>query len=335
MADPSESTTHGLYLSGPFLIEAKEYRTYTTFIGCSGGAQEERLRYKVVARGFSQADFMLEAGHIYFLRGSFFPTTEEAKDNIIFFEASDRVLLNSANAFVGDLVDAIGVTGVGIVCNITSIVEPARGGLLKNPKDENKPTTIVTVLHSDFHPTTKVAAQFTVEYRIPPTPNLAGTPKILKVGREFQFHGFIKDYDPQNLRYVVIASKVSPTNGNKEYEVCGNGVKVKKEDVKPFDLINKPVKFNKKNFKSAAKSPIKSTALESSSTLAFPPSDFGPESYRSASSSLAGPSGSSVSPEKDTATEITIAAPKKRARTQPKRITKKDKTLDLTLSKQN
>lgn len=38
------------------------------------------------------------------------------------------------------------------------------------------------------------------------------------------------------------ANKVSPTNGNKEYEVTSNGVKVKTEDVKPPKLANKPVK---------------------------------------------------------------------------------------------
>ncbi|EGG08252.1 uncharacterized protein MELLADRAFT_85082 [Melampsora larici-populina 98AG31] len=317
MADPTESTTHGLDLLGPFLIEAKtsgengwrkEYRTYTTFIGCSGSPDKETLRYEIVARGFSQANFMLEAQHIYFLRGSFFPTTDAQTDDIIFFKASDRVLLNSEDAFVGDLVDVVGVTGVGIVCNITIVIEPARGGLMKNPKDENKPTTIVTVLHSNFHPPTKESAQFTAKYRIPPTPNLAGTPKILKIGREFQFHGFIKDYDSTNFRYIVIANKVSPTNGSKEYEVSSNGVKVKTEDTKPFNLVNKPKKFNPKDLKSSFKSSVTSTESESSPSLQFAPSDFGPESYQSASSSAAIPSGSSTSPEKVTPNEICIEA---------------------------
>jgi hypothetical protein len=98
----------------------------------------------------------LEPGNIYFLRGSFFPNTDIDKSDMLFFEASDRVFLNTAVAFDGDLVDSVGVTGVGIVCAIESVIEPARGGLRKDPKFEDKPTTVVTVLHSDFHPTVSV-----------------------------------------------------------------------------------------------------------------------------------------------------------------------------------
>ncbi|EGG11425.1 uncharacterized protein MELLADRAFT_90930 [Melampsora larici-populina 98AG31] len=336
MADPTISTTHGLYLSGPFLIEArtltengwqKEYRTYTSFIACSGGPRDDHLHYEIVAQGFGHINFKLEAGHIYFLRGSFFPTNDKEQDNTLFFEASDWVLLNDAENFVGDLVDAVGITGVGIICKIDSIIMPTAGGVKKNQKDENKPTTIVTVLHSDFHPTTKDPTQFMVEYHIPPTPNLAGTPKILKVGQEFQFHGFVKDYDPDNFRYVIIANKVSPTNGNKEYQVDSKGVKVKDENTKPMTLANKPL-----NLKSAFKLPVISTDSDVSTSLHFPPSDFGPHLYRSGSSSLTGPSSSNQSPDKLKPSKIAITALKERGRSQPKHSTKKGKTLNLTVS---
>ncbi|EGG05564.1 uncharacterized protein MELLADRAFT_72098, partial [Melampsora larici-populina 98AG31] len=179
MADPNESTTHGLYLTGNFEIESKlspengwrvEYRTYATSIA-SGGAHRERLMsYDIQLKGYSQAQFKLEPGNIYFLRGSFFPSnTDETTKDILFFEASDRVLISSSENFSGNLVDSIAVTGVGIITAIDKFPEPITNGCIPNPADGEKIVTVVTVLHSDYNPTAKGPKQSTVEYRIPPT----------------------------------------------------------------------------------------------------------------------------------------------------------------------
>ncbi|EGF97401.1 uncharacterized protein MELLADRAFT_85583 [Melampsora larici-populina 98AG31] len=334
MADPAESTTHGLYLTGNFKIEKKispengwraEYRTYVTSISGGGAHRDRLMSYEIELRGFSQAQFKLEAGNIYFLRGCFFPTnTDETNKDVLYFEASDRVLISPSQSFSGSLINSIAVTGVGIVTAIESFREPITNGCLPNPADGEKMVTIVTVLHSDYHP-----IQFTVQYRIPPTRNLAGTPKILQVGREYQFHGFLKDFDEKTFVYIVIASKVSPTTGGKEYDVGVKSNGSAKEDVKPLLSQNKPVKFQPRALNAQFKSPVINTDSETTPNLRFPPSDFGPSSFSPASTQPgAGPSESSP----DTGNSSTVPTPptKKRSRVAPKRGNKKGKTLDLT-----
>ncbi|EGG02186.1 uncharacterized protein MELLADRAFT_91505 [Melampsora larici-populina 98AG31] len=339
MADPTESTTHGLYLTGNFEIEKKtspengwraEYRTYATSITSGGAHRERSMSYEIIARGFSHTQFKLEPGNIYLLRGSFFPSnSEETNKDILFFEASDRVLISSSANFTGNLVDSIGVTGVGIVKAITKIPEPRTNGCLPNPADEGKFVTVVTVLHSDYHPIAKEAKQCTVQYRIPPTRNLAGTPKILQIGREYQFHGFLKDFDEEALVYIVIANKVSPTTGSKEYDVGTNASNDTKGDQKPQISRKKPVKFTPRALNTPFKSPVLVTESESTPDLKFGPSDFSPSSFLSGSGEpTAGPSGSSP----NTALSSFLPTPpnKRKTRALPKRANKKGKTVDLS-----
>ncbi|EGG05288.1 uncharacterized protein MELLADRAFT_64232 [Melampsora larici-populina 98AG31] len=340
MADPNESTTHGLYLTGNFEIEKKtspengwrsEYRTYTTCISGGGAHRNNRMSYEVVARGFGPAQFKLEEGSIYFLRGSFFPLNkEDTTGDILFFEASDRILIGPADTFAGDLVNSIGVTGVGIVTAIAKMPEPITNGCLPNPSDGEKIVTIVTVLHSDYHPTVrtvlnplqlitdnilpqlKVPKQCKIQYRIPPTRNLAGVPKILQVGREYQFHGFLKDFDEDQCVYVVLASKVTPTTGSKEYDVGIKPIDTKAKDAKPDITGKKPA--NRQFL-----API----------LKRVPADYGPCSFSPASTHPT-PGASNSSSDTALANEDVNTLGKKKGRSQPKRITKKSRTLDLS-----
>ncbi|EGG12045.1 uncharacterized protein MELLADRAFT_89244 [Melampsora larici-populina 98AG31] len=331
MADPTESTTHGLYLTGNFEVEKKtspengwrsEYQTYSVLIGAGGAHRTRPMTYEIQAKGFSNAQFRLESNTIYFLRGSFFPSnTDKTTDDMLFFEASDRILVRPVDTFAGDTVDSIGVTGVGIVLATNQIPKPRTTNLLPNPADGEKIVTVVTVLHSDYHPTSKIAKQFKVQYRIPPTRNLAGTPKILRVGREYQFHGFLKDFDE--------ASKVSPTNGNKEYEVGTKSDSDNSEDIKPKVSTKRPAKFVPAPLNGTSKSPVMFTNPVSTPSLELNSTEPGPSSLSSASSRPT-PGSSRDSSE----TAISDPAPsllgKKRSRAQPKRVGKKGKTLDLT-----
>ncbi|EGG03700.1 uncharacterized protein MELLADRAFT_89972 [Melampsora larici-populina 98AG31] len=300
-------------------------------MGAGGAHRKRRMSYEIQAKGFSHAQFKLKAGNIYYLRGSFFPSnTDKTKDDLLFFEASDRVLIGPIETFSGDLVDSIGVTGVGIVTAIDQMPEPITNGCKPNPADGEKIVTIVTVLHSDYHPISKEPRQCKVQYRIPPTRNLAGTPKILRISREYQFHGFLKDFDEVNFLYVVIASKVSPTTGSKEYEVGAKASNEDNNEVKAVTSKNKPVKFTPAPVNAPFKSPVIATDSESGSNLTFGPADFGPSSFSSASSrptpGESSNSSDAVNPSLDSG-----SLGKKRSRAQPKRAGKKAKALDLSL----
>ncbi|EGG04841.1 uncharacterized protein MELLADRAFT_108144 [Melampsora larici-populina 98AG31] len=132
-----------------------------------------------------------------------------------------------------------------------------------------------------------------------------------------------------NFEVEKKASKVWPTNGNKEYEVGSKSDTDNGEDIKPNVSSKKPAKFVPAPLNAPFKSPVVSTDLASTPTLAFGSHDSGPPSMSPASSRpTPGPSHSSS----DTATFNLAPTPlgKKRGRAQPKRSGKKGKTLDLT-----
>ncbi|EGG05565.1 uncharacterized protein MELLADRAFT_74980 [Melampsora larici-populina 98AG31] len=131
--------------------------------------------------------------------------------------------------------------------------------------------------------------------------------------------------------YIVIASKVSPTTGSKEYDVGVKSDKLGREDAKLQLSKNKPVKFTPRSLNAQFKSPLITTDSESVQSLRFGPSDYGPSSFSSASNDVAaGPSDSSP----NTAVSDTIPNPssKKRTRAPPKRNTKRGRALDLTIA---
>ncbi|EGG06380.1 uncharacterized protein MELLADRAFT_86565 [Melampsora larici-populina 98AG31] len=347
MADPSESTPHGLYLTGNFEIEKKflkfemqtspengwrsEYQTYATYIGAGGAHRKRTMSYKIQIKGYSPAQFRLDDGNIYFLRGSFFPSnTDETKNDILFFEGSERILIGPADTIVGDLVNSIAVTGVGIVTAKETIPKPNVTSTLPNPADGEKLVTIVTVLHSDYHLTLKKARQFKVQYRIPPTPNLAGIQKILQEGREYVFHGFLKDFDEEKCLYIIMANKISPTTGSKEYNVGVQSTDATQDNMNSRLSSKKPTKFVPRALTSQFMSPVISTDSESSLNLQFPPSDFGPSSFSSAMSSTT-PGTSNGSSDNALSNENPNPPSKKKGRAQPKRVTKKSKTMDFTI----
>ncbi|EGG08254.1 uncharacterized protein MELLADRAFT_105273 [Melampsora larici-populina 98AG31] len=133
MSDNSNPTYHGIYLSGNFEIEQKlspnhgwrsEYRTYVTYIGCGGADRDQHLLYEIKAKGYSSPTYMLSQDYIYYLRGSFFPSnTPETENDQLLFEGSDANVVSACKSCEADLVDSVGVTSLGIVIGIDTIVE--------------------------------------------------------------------------------------------------------------------------------------------------------------------------------------------------------------------
>ncbi|EGF97710.1 uncharacterized protein MELLADRAFT_84522 [Melampsora larici-populina 98AG31] len=252
-----------------------EYRSYSVLIGCGGSNRVQNLHYEIRATGYSPEIFKLEPKHYYFLRGSFFPTkTSDTYDDEFFFEGSDRA---------------------------TPVVEESMQFLKKNPTDDDLVSLYAIVQHCDFHPETKDPRSSTVEYRIPPFKHLSGSPKIVKNGRECQFHGYVKDFNEETNCYIVI---VAPTSGHVEVNSRGHASKASNSTAS--NTRPQIVKFNPRGAKAPFRSPL--IASYTSSSIPFPPSD------RTASSLSSGSGTSNPNP-------IVRATPpaKKRQRAQPKR----------------
>ncbi|EGG00877.1 uncharacterized protein MELLADRAFT_92928 [Melampsora larici-populina 98AG31] len=319
MSEPNPCTGHGLYMSGIFEVEEQlsedrhfkvEFRSYSVLIGCAGANRKQDLHYEIRATGFSNEALKLEPNKLYFLRGSFFPTnTEETYKDEFFFEGSDRLCLGTPGNFSDSLADKIGITGIGRVLNVTFVVEDSMQYLKQRTSDPDKISLYAIVQHCDFHPDTKLAKEITLEYRIPPFKHLSGSPQVVKEGRECQFHGYIKDFNEETSRYIVI---VAPTSGHVEKAPRARVVKGETSTepngrpkiVKRYDLD----RFKPRGVSTPFKSPM--TVSESSPTIPFPPSAQLPSSYSSGS----GQSGSMAPAAQEPAQPT-----KKRARAQPKR----------------
>lgn len=319
----SQSNQHGIYLSGLFEVEEKtspengwrsEWRTYAMSI-CAGGAdRQHRLSYDIQAKAFSAAQFRLWAGNVYFLRRAFYPSnTPHTKKDLFIFEGSEAVLLAQAEDFLGDTVDSIGVTGIGMVTNVKTKVEECCQGMKKAGAPDDPLTTVVTVQHSEYHPSMKGPSASTVEYLIRPTPNLAGIASIIRAGRECRIHGFIKDFNEETNCYVVIANKVYLTDTFGESDN-----KTKSKSGVPDSASKKPAKFKPNSTASPFKSPY--TASTSTDKAAFETNDFTPEtSFSTASSVIGSTSKIPMNPEFDSLESLPAAPPKKKACSQPKR----------------
>ncbi|EGG07530.1 uncharacterized protein MELLADRAFT_85648 [Melampsora larici-populina 98AG31] len=204
-----------------------EFHSFSTNIVCSGEEPNETVDYEIRATGYSNKDFMLHPGNLYFLQGTFFPTnTQETYNKELFFEGFDRALLGTAESFCDSLANKVGVTGIGRVLDVDFYVEEQMQYLKCNASEPDKVTLYAIVQHCNFHPETKEATSMTVEYCVPPLKHLAGSPQVVKKGRECQFHGYVKDFNEETNRYIVIVNKVSPTSGHLESAGCKKAVRV-------------------------------------------------------------------------------------------------------------
>ncbi|EGG02229.1 uncharacterized protein MELLADRAFT_91561 [Melampsora larici-populina 98AG31] len=328
MSDEDALTGHGIYLAGNFEIEEKltaeqpqrdsQYRTYILSITCSGADRVRSFSYKIRATGYSAKNMKLSPKNVYYLRGAFFPRNRlDTKDDQFFFEASDWAIITNGGDFAHSLVDTVGITGLGRVRKIDPIVEASIQHLIPKNPTKDKITTVVTVEHSDYHAESKLPRVCQVEYRIRPFPNLAGTHKIVRLGRECLFHRYIKDFNEKTNCYIVIVNRVSPTSGSvDESEISASiGTKPSASGSKSGNPL-KPVKFNPRAVNSAFKSPI--ITSDSQASMPFRPSDFGETSFSSASSKSMASLSKNQSADEESEEEAPVAAKKPKSRAAPK-----------------
>ncbi|EGG04577.1 uncharacterized protein MELLADRAFT_88612 [Melampsora larici-populina 98AG31] len=330
--DFNKPTGHGVYFSGNFEIEKKlpsdlgkksGYCSYVVSINCGGADRDEETQYEIRAIGYSSPSMALDENKFYFLRGLFFPTnTLNTHMDHLYFEGSDQAMIGPAEEFKGEVINTVGVTGLGIVTKLQNIVEDCCRNL-KDKDDLDDPKTIVaTVKHTDYHPNIKPAPTFYVEYRICPLKYLSGIPRILKLGREAIFHGYLKDFNEETRCYIVIANRVSTTCGHRDEREFADKV-IKTEEVNDGSGRSKPKKFTPKSVNAPFKSPIVEQTSKVSTRSG--PADH-PVAPDSPGSELSNP----LAEEPVTKKRPATTTPKKRPRARPARPTSSSTTLDLT-----
>ncbi|EGG04005.1 uncharacterized protein MELLADRAFT_65220 [Melampsora larici-populina 98AG31] len=211
------ANNHGIYLSGNFEIHDKIPPTkssetggiYTLSIGCSGVHRDNTGLHHIQAYSLGPADDPVYVKGVYFLRGPFFPKNlaDTTFDSLI-FEGQDHPFVGTALSYMGNFIDSVAVTSTGIVCRIDSIRESSPQNLDETPYPTDDVTKVVTVLHRDYHPILKTSVESKVEYWIRPSVKLIGLSQEIVLGRQYQLHGFIKDFNEHTNAYIIVANRI-------------------------------------------------------------------------------------------------------------------------------
>ncbi|EGF98026.1 uncharacterized protein MELLADRAFT_96240 [Melampsora larici-populina 98AG31] len=116
--------------------------------------------------------------------------TNNSTDDQLHFENVNHINLGSVDKFgeffVGELIDKITKSALGIVFGRDLITDPAFKG---------KSTVVVTLKSTDYDPITKTNVSWHTQHYIPPVRNMEKAQNLCQLGREVLLTSQIKDYD--------------------------------------------------------------------------------------------------------------------------------------------
>ncbi|EGF98839.1 uncharacterized protein MELLADRAFT_95079 [Melampsora larici-populina 98AG31] len=157
-----------------------------TTSGMNGGAPFENP-IQITSYG-SQSD-TLASKNVYSMNCKLIGTND-SNDDQLHFENANRVNLGSVdkfgNFFVGELIDKITMSALGIVVAREMITDSAFKG---------KSTVVVTLKSTDYDPITKGPVSWHTKHYIPPVRNMEKAQSLCQLGCEVLLTGQIKDYN--------------------------------------------------------------------------------------------------------------------------------------------
>lgn len=172
--------------------------------GMNGGAPFEN-GIQVTSFG-SQAD-TVNPKNVYSMNCKLIGTNNDTDDHL-HFENVNRINLGSVerfgNFFVGELVDKISMTALGIVVARDLITDPVFKG---------KTTVVVTLKNTDYDPFTKAPVSWHTKHFIPPVRNMEKAQNLCQLGREVQLTGQIRDYDSEMFMWESEVHSISICHG--------------------------------------------------------------------------------------------------------------------------
>ncbi|KAH9822607.1 hypothetical protein DFH28DRAFT_1078772 [Melampsora americana] len=186
----NKPTCHGLYFLGNFEIQGKissnlsypsKDRTDVVYINCGSADRNKKTCYEIRAIGLSPNVLSLRDKQIYSLQ--------------------DHALVGVDDKFQGETIDTLGVLLFGTVVKLQTIDDT-----------EHLETIVLTVEHTDYHPSITSAPIVPMEYHVRPYKYLPGAPRILNLGCKCLFHRYLKDFNKGTSCYIVIANGVLTSN---------------------------------------------------------------------------------------------------------------------------
>ncbi|KAA1066694.1 hypothetical protein PGT21_022243 [Puccinia graminis f. sp. tritici] len=99
-------------------------------------------------------------------------------------------------------------SGPGIV----TLVLKSTSEITNDLQETKKKDLTIVVTHSDWDPADRLVKSFDVKYIIPATPKLSNTHKMIRVGREFHFDGYLFGWDLKEHQAIIMVLGFSPLN---------------------------------------------------------------------------------------------------------------------------
>ncbi|KAH9819566.1 hypothetical protein DFH28DRAFT_1122290 [Melampsora americana] len=186
----------------------KGFHSYHAAIVTSGMNEGSSFSNGIFLTAYGTQFESLVPGGLYSMNCKLIGTNDKNEDHL-HFENSSRINLGTVDSVginvTAELMDKIGMTGMGIIVAKDVITDPLYKG---------KPTVIATLKHTDYDPFTRMSVSWCTKHFIPPVKNMESAQKLCVVGREAQFTGFIKDYDGEKHMWECETTSISITSGH-------------------------------------------------------------------------------------------------------------------------
>ncbi|KAH9807261.1 hypothetical protein DFH28DRAFT_1151099 [Melampsora americana] len=186
----------------------KGFHSYHAAIVTSGMNEGSSFSNGIFLTAYGTQAESLVPGGLYGMSCKLIGTNDRNEDHL-YFENSSRINFGTVDSVginvTAELMDKIGMTGMGIIVAKDVITDPLYKG---------KPTVIATLKHTDYDPFTRMSVSWCTKHFIPPMKNMESAQKLCVVGREAQFTGFIKDYDGEKYMWECETISISITSGH-------------------------------------------------------------------------------------------------------------------------
>lgn len=144
-----------LRLQSPFILGKKySYLSSNVTITCNGADREEPFAYEISTLGYGEAHQALKHDEMKMMKGRLIASNAiNLVNQVLIYEPARALKVGDSETFTEALHDSTAVTSLGIIKSSSTIIKKCEQTFHKG-EDSTIPklTTVLVVLHADWHP---------------------------------------------------------------------------------------------------------------------------------------------------------------------------------------
>ncbi|KAA1096820.1 hypothetical protein PGT21_029433 [Puccinia graminis f. sp. tritici] len=182
------------------------YGTISTpsFITCNA---TDPIDYQILLKTNASVDHTLSTSFVYALAGNLLLLNGPAPPTLNYYLDMVSKVCRVEHQ-VDEATDKTFTSGPGLVILVLKPTSEPNNDLQEGKKMDLN----IVVRHTDWDPEDRLVKSFEVKYIIPATPKLTNTHSMIRVGREFNFDGYLFGWDMKEHQAVIKVLGFSPLN---------------------------------------------------------------------------------------------------------------------------